>query len=65
MSKAYAKNKCKTKSVTMVTRYLGLTKEKLKINSFFAAQFNHCPLIWIIHSRFDNNTVKSLRERCL
>ena len=24
------------------------------MNSFFAAQFSHCPLIWIIHNRSDN-----------
>ena len=35
-------------------------KENLLINSFFAAQFNYCSLIWMIHSRFSNNRVKYL-----
>ena len=40
--------------------------EKEIINElFFAAQFSYNPLIWIIHSRFNNNRGKYLPETCL
>ena len=35
------------------------------MNSFFNAQFNYCPLIWILHTRCNNNKIKHLHERCL
>ena len=35
------------------------------MNSFFYAQFNCCPLIWMIHSRRNNNKIKNLHERYL
>ena len=35
------------------------------MNSFFNAQFNYCPLIWMLHSRKNNNKIKHLHERCL
>ena len=43
---------------------MGLGKKKLLINSFFAGQFNYCPLIWMFHSR-RNNKITHLHERCL
>ena len=35
------------------------------MNSFFNAQFNHCHLIWMLHSHKNNNKIKHLHERCL
>ena len=35
------------------------------MNSFFNAQFNYCPLIWMLHTRCNNNKIKHLHERCL
>ena len=35
------------------------------MNSFFNAQFNYFPLIWMLHSRKNNNKIKHLHERCL
>ena len=35
---------------------MGLVKKKLLMNSFFAAQFNNCPLVWMIHSRFNSTS---------
>ena len=34
-------------------------------NVFFNAQFNYCPLIWMLHSRKNKNKIKHLHERCL
>ena len=35
------------------------------MNSFFNAQFNYCPLIWMSQSRSNNNKIKHLHDRCL
>ena len=34
------------------------------MNSFFNAQFNYCPLTWMLHSCKNNNKIKHLHERC-
>ena len=35
------------------------------MNCFFNAQFNYSPLIWMLHSRRNNNIIRNLHERCL
>ena len=35
------------------------------MNAFFKAQFNYCLLIWMFHSRQNNNEIKHLYEKCL
>ena len=35
------------------------------MNAFFKSQFNYCPVIWICHSRKNNNKINRLPERCL
>ena len=43
---------------------MNLQKRKVLLNAFFNAQFNYCPLIWMVHS-CQNNKIKHLHERCL
>ena len=38
-----------------VTPFMKLSKRRLLMSSFFTTQFNYCPLIWICHSRENNN----------
>ena len=52
-------------ALARVTPYMNLQKIKFLINAFFNAQFNYCPLIWMLHSRQNNNQIKHLHERCL
>ena len=40
----------KIRALARATPYMSLENEKLLITSFFNAQFNYCPLIWILHS---------------
>ena len=54
----------KLRSLARVTSFMSLPKKKLFLNSFFNAQFNYCPLIWILHSRSNNNKIKHPHERC-
>ena len=35
------------------------------MNAFFNSQFNYCPLVWMFHSRCNNNKINRLHERCL
>ena len=35
------------------------------MNSFFNEQFKYCPIIWMLHSRKNDNKIKHLHERCL
>ena len=55
----------KLRALARVTSYMTLEKKKIVMNSFFNAQFNYCPLIWILHSHKNNNKIKHLHERCL
>ena len=55
----------KLRVLARVTSYMTLEKEKTVMNSFFNAQFNYCPLIWMLHSRKNNNKIKHLHKRCL
>ena len=40
-------------------------KRELLMNSFFNAQFDYCPLIWMLHSRYNDNRIKHLHDRRL
>ena len=55
----------KLRALARVTSYMSLPKKKLLLNSFFNAQFNYCPLVWMMHSRSNNNKIKHLHDRCL
>ena len=54
----------KLSALARVTSYMTLEKKKIVMNSFFNAQFNYLPVIWMLHSR-KNNKINFLHERCL
>ena len=58
MSKPYAMK-------LIITPYMIAKKNKILMNSFFNAQCNYCPRIWILDSCRNNNIVRNLHERCL
>ena len=53
------------RALARVTPYITLEKKKTAMDSFFNAQFSYCPLIWMLHSRKNNNKIKHLHEQCL
>ena len=55
----------KLRALARATPDISLEKKKLFMNFFFNAQFDYCPLIWILHSRGNNSKIKHLHERCL
>ena len=55
----------KLRALARTNPYINLQKRKVLLNAFFNAQFNYCPLIWMLHSRRNNNKIKHSHERCL
>ena len=61
----------KLKALARTTPDMSVQKKKILINSFFNAQFNYCPLIWMLHSLLwmlqsrRNSNIINLHERCL
>ena len=60
-----SKTNNKLRALERATPYMNVEKKKILMNSFFNAQFNYCPLIWILQSRRNNNIIRNLHERCL
>ena len=55
----------KVNVLSRISPYMNLTKRKLLMNSFFASQFNCCPLVWMCHNRTISKKINLLHERCL
>ena len=52
-------------ALARATPYMTIEKRKFLMNSFFNAQLNYCPLIWMLHSLCNNKKIKHLHEGCL
>ena len=55
----------KLRVLARATPYMDIRKWKLLLNACFNAQFNYCPLIWMLHSRCNNNKIKCFHGRCV
>ena len=44
---------------------MGIAKKRILMNTFFTSQFSYCLLVWMCHSRANNNKINRLHERCL
>ena len=55
----------KINALSRIASYMNIEKRRLLMNSFFASQFNYCPLVWMCHHRSVNNKINRLHERCL
>ena len=60
----YKKVSRKVLALTRLTSGMGLSKNWTLMNAFFKPQFNYFSLIWICHSRENNNQVNRVQERC-
>ena len=47
-----------------LTNYMELPERRILMNALFKAQFNYCPIVWMLHSRSLNNKINRLHERC-
>ena len=55
----------KLRALAQATPYVNLQKIKVLMTAFVNAQFNYCPLIWMLHSRQNNIKIKNLHKRCM
>ena len=55
----------KISALVRVTPYMEIAKKRILMKAFFTSQFSYCPLVWMCHSRTNNNKIKRLHERCL
>ena len=51
--------------LSCVSKYATLDKRHILMKSFIISQFNHCPLIWMMHNRGLNNKINHIHERAL
>ena len=48
-------------ALSRIIPYMDIAKRRLLMNSFFASQFNYCPLVWMCHHRSVNNKINRLQ----
>ena len=53
----------KLHALSRITPYMNFSKRRM--NAFFKSQFSYCPLVWMCHSRANNNKINRLHERSL
>ena len=54
----------KISALVRVTTYMEIAKKRILMKAFFTSQFSYCPLVWMCHSRTNNNKINRLHERC-
>ena len=52
-------------ALSRIAPYMNIEKPRLLMNSFFASQFNYCPLVWMCNHRSVNSKINRLHGRCL
>ena len=65
ISDIFKKTSRKVCALARATSGMRLSKNRTHMNAFFKSQFNYCPLVWMRHSRENNNKINSFHDRCL
>ena len=55
----------KLNALGLIAAYITVEKRRMLFRAFIESQFNHCPLIWMLHSQAMNNKINRLYERSL
>ena len=55
----------KINALARLAPYMGTTKKRIIMNTFFKSQFNYCPLVWMCCNRSLNTKINRLHKRCL
>ena len=55
----------KLHALSRVSRYMTFKQRKIVMKAFISSQFGYCPLVWICHSRTQNNRINKIHERAL
>ena len=46
-------------------RFLGFKEKRILMNSYFMANFNYCPLVWIFSSASSLKKIENLKKKAL
>ena len=65
ISKICKKSSLKVSALARIKSGMSLYKKLTLMNAFFNSKFNYCPLIWMCHSRENNDKINRLHETCL
>ena len=52
-------------AISRLTPYMHFAKRRLLVKAFFYSQFNYCQLVWMCHSRTNNNKINLLHKKFL
>ena len=52
----------KLNAISRIISYMNLSKRRLLVNAFCYSQFNYCQLIWMCHSRSNNNKINRRKD---
>ena len=55
----------KINALARLAPYMGTTKKRIIMNTFFKPQFNYWPLVWMCCNKSLNTKINRLHERCL
>ena len=55
----------KINALARLAPYMGTTKKRIIMDTFFKSQFNYCPSVWMCCNRSLNTKINRLDERCL
>ena len=68
--KLYIRNICRSatnqlNALIRLKRFLGFKEKRILINSYFMANFNYCPLVWMFSSASSLKKIENLQKRAL
>ena len=55
----------KIHALSRVTSYMNISKKCILMNAFFKSKCSYCPLVWMCHSRANNDKINRLHESFL
>ena len=55
----------KIHALSRVASYMNISKKCILMNAFFKSKCSYCPLVWMCHSRANNDKINRLHESCL
>ena len=64
ISELCKKASIKIYALSRVASYMNISKRRILRNAFFKSQFSYCPLVWMCHSRGNNDKIDYLSVAC-
>ena len=65
VSKLCKNASAKLHALARISNYMKIDKLRVLMKAFIESQFGYCPLIWMFHSRKQNNVINRIHERAL